>query len=274
MRNQTPEPGESGRDGRCLISREADASAELASRQVREFVHELSNLVDGSLRSIDLARRDLAPLVQMQEALLEAQKHMDTAAMAVGHMASLIRSIHHPLHGIGFPGGASRFDRARPLEEAVRHAVEVMGPLATERCIGVSVELDPGTERTPAAPLYPVIANALRNAIDSVNHDGQIDIVARIEGGAREGHDHVVIEVIDDGSGPPAGSEERVFEFGFSTKPGSSGIGLALARDVVTELGGTISLRPRWSDDKPRRGAVLTVRLPLGERSARREKAR
>lgn len=260
MRDDSPNQG-NGREDRCLISREADASTELASRQIREFVHELSNLVDGSLRSIDLARRDLAPHAQAQDSLTEAQRHLDAAALAVGHIAALIRSIHHPLHGIGLPLTASRFDRARPLAEAVRHAVEVLGPLATERCIGVSVELAPETERAPAAPIYPVIANALRNAIDSINHEGQIDVTARVE--RSDGSDEVVIEITDDGSGPPAGDEQRVFDFGFTTKPGSTGIGLALARDVVTEMGGSISLKPRWSDDKPRRGAVLTVRIPL-----------
>jgi len=260
VRSDSPNQG-NGREDRCLISREADASTELASRQVREFVHELSNLVDGSLRSIDLARRDLAPLAQAQATLTEAQRHLDAAALAVGHIAALIRSIHHPLRGIGLPLTASRFDRARPLSEAVRHAVEVLGPLATERCIGVSVNLEPETERAPAAPIYPVIANALRNAIDSINHEGQVDITARVE--RSDGSDEVVIEIIDDGSGPPAGSEGRVFEFGFTTKPGSTGIGLALARDVVTEMGGSIALKPRWDDEKPRRGAVLTVRFPL-----------
>lgn len=52
-----------------------------------------------------------------------------------------------------------------------------------------------------------------------------------------------------------------VFDFGFSTKEGGSGVGLSLARDIVLELGGKIALTPR-SDSERASGAHLRVRVP------------
>ena len=50
----------------------------------------------------------------------------------------------------------------------------------------------------------------------------------------------------------------RVFEVFFSTKPGGTGIGLALSQRIVEEHGGTISL-----DSAPDRGTTASIMLPL-----------
>ena len=50
----------------------------------------------------------------------------------------------------------------------------------------------------------------------------------------------------------------RVFEVFFSTKPGGTGIGLALCQRIVEEHGGTIAL-----DSAPDRGTTASIMLPL-----------
>lgn len=62
----------------------------------------------------------------------------------------------------------------------------------------------------------------------------------------RRGDDaRLEIAVADSGAGVPAAIAPRIFEMGFSTKPAGSdgrGVGLALARSIVDEAGGTIRL--------------------------------
>jgi two-component system, NtrC family, nitrogen regulation sensor histidine kinase NtrY len=66
-----------------------------------------------------------------------------------------------------------------------------------------------------------------------------------------------VIDVLDDGPGLP-GSDNLFVPF-FTTKPGGSGIGLALVRQIAEAHEGGVSLNARG--DTP--GAVAQLWLPL-----------
>ena len=63
--------------------------------------------------------------------------------------------------------------------------------------------------------------------------------------------------VRDRGIGLPAGSEERIFEAFVTTKPTGMGMGLAVARSVVDNHGGSIR-----AANHPEGGAVFTISIP------------
>ncbi|MCL1926957.1 MAG: HAMP domain-containing histidine kinase [Syntrophorhabdaceae bacterium] len=67
------------------------------------------------------------------------------------------------------------------------------------------------------------------------------------------------ISVTDNGAGIPAGMEETVFEEGFTSHSESfhSGMGLPVARHVISEVGGTLRL-----ENVLGKGCVATIRLP------------
>ena len=66
---------------------------------------------------------------------------------------------------------------------------------------------------------------------------------------------HLVIR--DRGAGLPAGSEDRIFEPFVTTKPTGMGMGLAVARSVVDNHGGSIR-----AANHPEGGAVFTISIP------------
>jgi signal transduction histidine kinase len=70
--------------------------------------------------------------------------------------------------------------------------------------------------------------------------------------------------VSDQGSGIPAGFEEKVFEVGFTTRtePFNAGMGLPVARHLAEQAGGTVQLANASGG-----GCVATVRLPLKRRA-------
>jgi signal transduction histidine kinase len=70
----------------------------------------------------------------------------------------------------------------------------------------------------------------------------------------------VVVEVRDEGKGVPHELVPRIFERNVSGRPGGTGLGLALARDVATAEGANVVLvRPR--------PAAFAVFLPRGQGS-------
>ena len=67
----------------------------------------------------------------------------------------------------------------------------------------------------------------------------------------------IFLRVTDDGTGIEPEVQERIFVPFFTTKPGGSGIGLTLARQIMHQHGGTIDVR-----SCPGEGSVFTLLFP------------
>lgn len=209
-------------------------------------------------------------------------RQLDTVRAAMVQMAELIRASMMGLSEGGLAAMRTGFGAGSSVTEAIRHAVDVMTPLAEDGLIRVDIDVTDDLNDVGAGPIYAVITNGVRNAIESIMRQGNrfvgghVHVRAWTQSG-RTGK-CVMIEIMDDGEGPPATSRtltappqqaEGVFALGFSTKSGGSGVGLALSRDIVQQLGGTIELRGRARDAASgRAGAVLSVCYPVPRRIA------
>jgi PAS domain S-box-containing protein len=108
-------------------------------------------------------------------------------------------------------------------------------------------------------PLESLLLTLLSNALDAVPPEGEIRVFCR-----RPSPDHVGFVVRDNGCGMAAAQKEHLFEPFFTTKgPGKgTGLGLAMAKNVVLEHSGTIEL-----ESQPGEGTSVYVDFPLsGER--------
>lgn len=100
--------------------------------------------------------------------------------------------------------------------------------------------------------LAQVFVNIFVNAIDASPDGGTISLVTEtLAGGAWR------CRLRNGGTVVPPEQLARVFEVFFSTKPGGTGIGLALCQRIIEEHGGTIAL-----DSAADSGTTLTVVLP------------
>jgi signal transduction histidine kinase len=102
----------------------------------------------------------------------------------------------------------------------------------------VPVELKAGDALSVSADadqLEQALINLLRNAAEaSAANDGSVRVSWRAES------ERVIIDIADEGAGPP--SSENLFVPFFTTKPGGSGIGLALVRQIVEAHDGEVML--------------------------------
>jgi len=110
----------------------------------------------------------------------------------------------------------------------------------------------PGSLRLDYDRLRQCLSNLLSNALKHTSQ-GQIEVHLRFDPPGQ-----IDIEVRDTGSGVPAGQEERIFdryERGAATREGY-GLGLAICRMLMGQMGGTIGMRPAPV------GAVFYMVLP------------
>ncbi|HUP64679.1 MAG TPA: ATP-binding protein [Thermoanaerobaculia bacterium] len=133
-----------------------------------------------------------------------------------------------------------------------------LGPLVTriaalEQRMPIKVEEGPRIAlQADAAQLEQLLINLLRNAVDAaLETGGDVVIGWSRRGGAAE------IEILDEGSGIAGGT--NLFVPFYTTKPGGSGIGLVLSRQIAEAHGGSLNL----SNREDRRGCEAILRLPL-----------
>lgn len=153
----------------------------------------------------------------------------------------------------------ARIDAAQPvaavpldLTALVREAVE--GRLGDRVPVGVDLEAD---VEVTASALW--LGRVVTNLVDNAQRYADRSVGVTLRTTARG----AVLEVVDDGPGIPAADRERIFERftrlddSRSRDHGGAGLGLAIARDLSTHHGGTLTAEDCAG------GARLVLRLPL-----------
>ena len=119
----------------------------------------------------------------------------------------------------------------------------------------MNVKLQPGPELTVQGDedqLDQLLINLLRNAVDAALQTGG---GVRVSWGQTATHLNVWIE----DEGPGLSNTANLFVPFFTTKPGGSGIGLVLSRQIAEAHGGTLTLANRRNGS----GCEARLRLPL-----------
>jgi hypothetical protein len=155
----------------------------------------------------------------------------------------------------------------RELGADFRSSLGASGRIAFGDVVARAIRaVDDGSRRielslAPALPgvthpekIQRVLTNLLANALAASDPDGVVWIYA-----TRDGAD-LRVEVIDRGCGMPAEISARAFDLYFTTRAsqGGTGVGLAIAREIVENLGGKIAL-----DSHPGEGTRAVVQLPI-----------
>jgi len=209
-------------------------------RLVRVLGHELNNSlapiksIAGSLISI-ISRDQLADdwRDDMRRGLTVITSRSESLSRFIGsyaRLAKLPRPQLQPLEVAACVGRAASFETRLHVEVAP-------GP-------DIAIQGDPDQ-------LEQVLINLLRNAADaSLTTNGSVKAGWRRDGAMLE------IWIKDDG--PGLSSTANLFVPFFTTKPGGSGIGLVLSRQIAEGHGGALTLENRT--DGP--GCVARLRLP------------
>ncbi|HUA32268.1 MAG TPA: ATP-binding protein [Candidatus Binataceae bacterium] len=231
------------------------ASSEDANRLKDNFLATVSHELRNPLNTILLRCHLLAEEEHLSNKARLSVQSMERAAKAQAQLIEDLLDISR------IESGRLRLDvQTTDLVDVVQSAVEAMRVAADAKSISLVETIDPRVTPIAGDPhrLQQVVWNLVSNAVKFTPKGGRIQVrLERI-------NSHVEIIVADNGKGIEPASLPLVFDR-FWQAPGADrvevgvGLGLSIARQLVTMHGGTIVAH----SDGFGKGATFTVRLPL-----------
>jgi two-component system, cell cycle sensor histidine kinase and response regulator CckA len=240
--------------------RAADRMRELERRaRQRERLADIGTITATLVHDL---RNPLGNIALQAYMLLDEATHADAPAVQpliepAQRIVSEARRLEHLIDEFMNVSREQRLDR-KPLDlrRFLREVVEPWYPAAEERLITLRLQSTNGVPALSAdeEKLRRVLDNLIRNALEAIDAGpGSVEVALSVPE-----PDQVRISVRDTGPGvSPSAHIFRIFE---TTKPNGSGLGLALARQIVLAHGGTI----RYENLQPR-GAVFHLELPCAD---------
>ncbi|TAK20790.1 MAG: response regulator [Chloroflexota bacterium] len=218
------------------------ATGEMASG----LAHDFNNLLATILGRVEVMLGQ-QPDAALADNLLAIQRAARDGAATVGRL----REYGRPLDAIGF--------RPVSLGEIARQAIELTQPRWRDqaqregRTIAIGLRIEPTLPVLgDPSSLRDVLVNLIFNAVDAMPNGGTLSIQLAPAGAGAE------LTVRDTGVGMPLALQRRAFEPFFTTKGDKgSGLGLAMARKVVTSIGGRIDVA-----SLPGEGTTFTLWFP------------
>jgi NtrC-family two-component system sensor histidine kinase KinB len=215
--------------------------------------HEFRTPLTSINMSVDILRqRLLGPLTEQQEDLLEASKQdCERLTKLVRELLQLSRLES---------GTVERREEQIDVRKVIDSA---LGPLRLPfREKNVELKASFGPDLPPLLgdeqQLSWVISNLVNNALRYTDSGGTVEVAA-----CREG-ETILVTVRDTGRGIPGEYLEKIFDKFVQVKqtldstPGSVGLGLAIAKEIVEMYGGKI-----WVESEVNKGSLFSIQLPL-----------
>lgn len=228
---------------------------EQAGKRMREFLAMLSHELRNPLAPI----RNAVSVMQMQQPPATVRAR-DIVARQIGLLTRLVDD----LLDVGRIVNGKILLRSEAIDyrDVVRTSVEAVEPLIQERRHRLIVSLPESALPMWGDParLAQALQNLLNNAARYTRDGGEIRLAVSCEDGT------LVTTVTDTGVGIAADALERIFELfvqeSAADGPGNGGlgIGLSLARTLIRQHGGSLTVASEGRD----KGSTFTAYLPVG----------
>jgi nitrogen fixation/metabolism regulation signal transduction histidine kinase len=222
----------------------------------RRLAHEVKNpLTPIQLAAERLRRRFIGRLPPDETELLDRATHT---------IVSQVEALKALVNAFG--------DYARPPQIETRslalHALvgEVLDLYENDQRIRLTRNFAPHDPalRADAGRLRQLLHNLLKNSLEAMSGESKPCIEVSTRELDENGRAWVELSIADNGPGLPEGFDERWFEPYTTSKVRGTGLGLAVAKKIAEEHGGSIR-----AENRPFGGAVFIVRLPRDAEAVR-----
>ena len=234
-----------GRGGSLLVINDLGQVLRQEERQAwQRLLRVLGHEVNNSLAPIQSMAGTLASLVVREPLPDDWREDFSSGLEVIGKRAGALSR---------FLAGYSTLARLPAPDRQSLDVAELAHKVAAlEQRQSVRVEAGEAMQiKADPDQLEQALINLVANAVEAAPA-ASADVSVRW----RREHKRALIEVLDNGPGPPR--SDNLFVPFFTTKPGGSGIGLALVRQIADAHDGGVRLTPRDAG-----GTVATLWLPL-----------
>jgi signal transduction histidine kinase len=213
-------------------------------RMAAGLVHDLSHPVQNIGNSCKLIVR-----------VFDDPEYRQTFTRTIDREMETLKRVLDDLRNVARPAPVERF----PLDvnRSVAEIVESMRGFADES--GISIESrfasEPVIIEGDVFALGRVYRNLITNAVQATQAGGRVTITTF------RNRDWVEIGISDTGSGIPAERLAAIFDDFVTTKKRGLGLGLAISKRIVEQLGGTIAVASEFG-----KGTTFTMRFPAAQR--------
>lgn len=241
-----------------MLALERQAETELVSNeQTFAYAQRLSNvghLVASVNHELNQPMASIRMLAETALELMDRDERDEVAASLRSMFRLSTRLTDLTAQLAAFPVQAEAAMAPIGLRAAVGEALAVLRSHLDKSACEIALHFDEVLVQAREDQLVRVIANIVHNALDALERTPAGRIAFTCEAGE---HD-VVLSIADNGPGLAPAVFDRLFQPFFSTKTAGKGLGLglALSRDVMHEMGGELTARNAVG-----RGAMFDLRV-------------
>ncbi len=123
------------------------------------------------------------------------------------------------------------------LREVVENSLDFIKSSIKGKDIDIRKELEDITIKGDKNFIEQAIVNILLNSVEAIEEKGIIEVSLKRK------NDYILLKIKDDGYGIPNDIKEHIFEPYFTTKANGTGLGLPIAKKIISEHNGEIEVK-------------------------------
>jgi signal transduction histidine kinase len=212
-----------------------------------KLAHEISNPLQSIVLNLDLVRDTVLAEQRISPRTQEAVEFLTSAQSQIQRIHSVVAEY------LQFSRAPVLHMEPTELDDVIRRHIDVIAPDLSRRRLHLTLDLGAGDMQVVADEnrLWQAMLPLIRNGIEAMTAGGTLHLTTRVRDG------RVECEIHDTGCGMSAEVMQNMFRPFYSTKPGGTGLGMALARQVVQEHGGEIRC-----ESVPGQGTRVRISFP------------
>jgi two-component system sensor histidine kinase FlrB len=215
-----------------------DISASKLAEQEREAARRAATLAE---ISTILAHEIRNPLASMELFADLIEQDLGTSSQWIAHLRAGIRLLSGTVNNVLSLNSETK-TRLTPVDlvRCVRDGVEFVQPIAVQAGLSLSFVAAADTPEVAGnqEAIRQIVLNIVCNAIRHTEAGGQVAVST--SSAVREGKALAAVEICDTGCGIDESIIHQIFDAGFSATGGTPGLGLAVCKRLIAQLGGTI----------------------------------